>query len=134
MSMHKGLKEAQEATKKLIESIGGKRVEAALTGAAGIGRARGLTLTPMALGTLVNSQFMEVVPTDKGWRARIGFTAEYAAWVHKAPGTLKGKNVKRPIPGTGNVWDPEAVPHFLRVGFEETRDIMKEAFDDGMTL
>ena len=48
MSMHKGLKEAQEATKKLIESIGGKRVEAALTGAAGIGRARGLTLTPMA--------------------------------------------------------------------------------------
>lgn len=134
MSKHKGVKEARAATRKIIEDIANAKAESALTASASIGRARGLTITPMALGTLVNSQFMEVVKTENGWQARVGFTAAYAAAVHKKPGTLKGKNVKRPIEGTGFVWDPEAEPHFLRVGFEETRDIMKEAFEDQMAI
>jgi len=46
---------------------------------------------------------------------RVGYTASYAARVNAAGGTLKGK--PRPD-GSGNYWDPDAEPYFLRKGFE----------------
>ena len=57
---------------------------------------------------------------------QVGYTANYALFVHEAPGTLLGKKIpRRPSPPhQGNVWDPEGVarPKFLEAPFRENRD------------
>lgn len=86
------------------------------------GKAIADTMTPMDTGTLLNSGFRpEISIGETRSTGRVGYTAEYAAAVHDAPGTLLGTNTPRDSndASRGNVWDPNAQPGFLTKGFEE---------------
>lgn len=69
--------------------------------------------TPIETSTLVNSMYLPKVYQYKGKTTGfIGYTAEYAGWVHDAPGTLQGLGIER-ASGKGDYWDPDGEPQFL---------------------
>lgn len=71
--------------------------------------------TPAEYGNLRNSQYRIIRPYGGGIRGQIGYTANYAAAVHNAKGTLRGKPRAS---GNGNYWDPAGKPRFLARAFE----------------
>lgn len=67
--------------------------------------------TPIETSVLVNSLYAPKLFQSSGvTRGVIGYTAEYAGWVHNSPGTLAGKPRSS---GQGNYWDPDGEPRFL---------------------
>lgn len=103
--------------KKLVGRISGAMTEEAVTKIAIVGQSNAAALTPIDFGNLINSQFREVRATATGWEASVGYTADYALYVHEAPGALLGTNTPRGK-NRGNVWSPDAEPQFLVKGFE----------------
>lgn len=94
-------------------------------------------MTPRETSTLINSQYRDVQQVGTRVTGRIGYTAEYAAAVHEAPGTLLGKNVPRPKRNgisKGVVWGPSGEPEFLRKGAEQARPLVEQALRRGMRL
>tara|TARA_R110002110_G_scaffold11958_2_gene57070 strand:+ start:222 stop:644 length:423 start_codon:yes stop_codon:yes gene_type:complete len=71
---------------------------------------------------------------------RVGYTAEYAVYVHEAPMTLRGK--KRPKPTKGRYWDPQgrATNKFLERPFRAMKNsgelirIISTAYKNGASL
>ncbi len=128
--------------KAVFEEITGPMTEKCLTTILIIGGGYADALTPMDLGTLVNSRFRLVEKVDGGWQGRYGYTAEYAKWVHEMPGTLRGQprahfgvtsnrsefgpKMSQAFGGgseTGNYWDSslgsgKGEPQWLTKGFE----------------
>lgn len=76
---------------------------------------------PIDTSDLINSETQEVVKTASGFEASIEYLAEYAAFVHEAPGTLLGKGVSRG-PGKGAVWSPSGEPQYLVKGAQSFID------------
>ena len=107
----KGIQQVKLKMRQVTEDIGGQRTNAAIYAVLSQGQAMAATLTPIDTGYLVDSAFGPVVLDKTG---RVGYTAEYAFWVHEAPGKLKGQ----PRPSVGNYWDPNAEPKFLANGFD----------------
>lgn len=110
-------------------------------------------MTPVDTSNLINSQYRTVKKEGKRVVAAIGYTAKYAAAVHNAPGTLKGKprahfgktsnrsEFGPVIPrafgggtGRGNYWDPDAEPRFLEKAATENMDEINEAVMKAMKL
>src|SRR5690606_41963135 len=83
-----------------------------------LGQGYAVTLPPMLPGNLLQSSYREVKPVGNAFRARLGFTANYAAAVHVMPGTLKGQPRHPTDPSRGDFWDPDAEPEFLTKAFE----------------
>lgn len=48
-------------------------------------------ITPIDTSTLVNSRFIDFDTSGNRITAKVGFSASYAAYVHDAPGKLKGQ-------------------------------------------
>jgi hypothetical protein len=90
-------------------------------------------MTPRETGVLINSQYRDVAVEGPVIRGRIGYTAEYAAFVHEAPGTLLGTDTPR-ASGKGVVWGPSGEPEFLRKGAEQARPIVERVLRAGMKL
>lgn len=94
--------------------------------------------TPVDEGNLRASAFTETFKASKGPAAVVGYTAEYALWVHEAPGTLKGlprPKKKGSSANRGRYWDPQgrAEPKFLEKSAKENEknileDIRRHVF------
>lgn len=128
----KGMNAVRSKLASTFEKIAGPMTEDCITAVLIVGGGYADALTPMALGTLVNSRFRKVEKTADGWTGRYGYAANYAAAVHEKPGTLKGTNTPRSPATLGNVWDNSmgangAEPEFLTKGFE--RDGLAEIKD-----
>jgi len=105
-----------------VKEISYGRTEAALYAILSQGQAMAATMTPIDTSNLINSAYAPQISVEQGFATgHVGYTAEYAAAVHEAPGTLLGTNTPRDSndPSRGNVWDPNAEPEFLRKGFDE---------------
>jgi len=107
-------------------------------------KGKAMKMTPMDTGALVGSMYGPTVIKDIGAAIGIelGYTAEYAPWVHEMPGILKGqprahfgktRAGKEFGGGTlkNNYWDPAGEPKFLEKallssGNEILREIDKE--------
>lgn len=140
----KGINRAKENTKKLIGRIQGNMTEKAVTEVLITGEAYAAAITPMDTSTLVNSMYRDLKKLPGGYVGRVGYMAEYAEYVHDLPGTLKGQpraGVKSFETGdgktgfssdSGNFWDPNAEPEFLKKGFERDgkEDIRKTIIDN----
>lgn len=88
-------------------------------------------MTPIDTSNLVNSQYRTVSKDGTKVIAAIGYTAKYAAAVHEAPGSLKG----RPrMNGRGNYWDPDANPKFLEQAATENMQEIDSAIKKAMKL
>ena len=136
----KGMQAVRSKLAKVFEDIAGPMTEQTLRKVMSIGGTYADALTPMATGTLLNGRFLKVDRMVDGWTGRYGYIAAYAAAVHDAPGTLKGRNVPRNPATLGNVWDNGygangAEPEFLRKGFErDGLDDIKATIKQGMKL
>lgn len=117
----KGIKRVQTNIRKVLSDIAGIRTEKVLYEVMNVGANHAALITPVKSSTLINSQYKKLEPLPSGMIGRVGYVANYAAAVNAAPGKLKGK--PRPD-GSGNYWDPNGEPDFLRKGFE--RDGLEE--------
>lgn len=111
----RGIQDAKRRTRKLAARIAGPMSERALTTVLIVAQGFATLETPAEYGNLRNSQYRIVRPYSGGLRGRIGYTANYAAAVHGAKGTLRGKPRAS---GNGNYWDPAGKPRFLARAFE----------------
>jgi len=114
-----GIDKVRSALNKKFSTIRGQKSAEALYVILSQGAGAAQTHTPIDTSNLVNSQTApEMTPTTKGIKGRIMYTAEYAAAVHAAKGTLRGED--RPD-GRGQYWDPGGDPEFLSEGFEDIK-------------
>lgn len=111
----RGISDAKRRTRKAVMKISGPMSERTLTTVLIVAQGFSTLMTPAEYGNLRNSQYRIIRPFKGGLRGQIGYTANYAAAVHGAKGTLRGKTR---ISGNGNYWDPAGQPRFLARAFE----------------
>ena len=85
---------------------------------------------PVNTGNMIDSQYREVEVGTTSINGRIWNGAEYAKWVHRMPGTLKGQpraHFGKTAAGVefgggtevGNYWDPTGEPRWMEKGIDE---------------
>lgn len=114
----KGIKAAQRRLDAVVEDVRTRKAVRAIKSAMFIIGAESALMTPMDTDTLVNSQFQETMINGTRITGRIGYSANYAVYVHNASGIMKG--LPRPN-NRGNYWDPSGEPKFLTKAAEKTR-------------
>jgi hypothetical protein len=112
----RGIKQVKNNMRRLHAEIQGRRTEAAVYAVLSQGGAAAATMTPVDTSTLINSHFVEIKADGNKVTGRNGYSAEYAAAVHSAPGVLKGQERHG---NQGQYWDPNGEPHFLTAGFDQ---------------
>lgn len=133
----KGVKSARTGTKTIIKRVKGEMTERAVVAACIIGQGAAALMTPVDTSALINSQYRKLEKHNDGWIGSVGYTMAYAASVHGASGKLKGKprqhfgKTKDGVEfgggtGVGNYWDPSGEPEFLRKGFDDNLDAIRE--------
>ncbi len=114
-----GVERVQTNVGRVFIEASGKKTESAIYAVLSQGAAIAQTMTPMDTGTLAASQYEPNIGAEEGRMVgRVGYTANYAPFVHNAPGVMNGMPRAN---GNGNYWDPDAEPQFLTKGFEEIK-------------
>lgn len=72
-------------------------------------------MVPIDTSFLINSEYRKVTDRFGGFEGELGYGANYAPYVHEAPGTLKGEPRAN---GNGDYWDPDGEPQFLAKGVD----------------
>lgn len=110
----RGISQANANLRALVGDIQGKRVMRAIQSALLIGSAQAAIYTPIDTSTLINSQFREVTVNGTRVTGRVGYTANYAVYVHDP--RIK-QNFRR----------SSARKEFLSRGFEDERKAIDDA-------
>lgn len=114
-----GIQRVRTRIKVTFADIRGPRTREAVHVILSQGAGIASTMTPIETSNLINSQTEpRLGDTPTGVNGVVAYTAEYAAAVHDAPGTLKGQDRET---GVGQYWDPAGEPQFLSKGFEEVK-------------
>ena len=122
--------DAFKKARKILDKITGENTQATVTAMLIQSMLRSAAITPVATSNLVNSQYYRTFKNGTKWLGQAGYTAEYAARVHEAAGSLKGLGIKRPTRGgedLGDYWDGangpnSGEPKFLEKGINEMID------------
>ncbi|QHI88684.1 HK97 gp10 family phage protein [Klebsiella sp. MPUS7] len=129
----RGIEQAKRNLDRIIGDVQGRKVVRAIKSALLIVAPEAARMTPVATSNLINSQFQEVMVNGTRITGRVGYSANYAVYVHEAKGTLKGK--PRPASqGGGNYWDPAGEPQFLKKAGDETRNAVDAAIKKELAL
>lgn len=129
----KGVREAIARTSQIVDEITAVKVVRALKSATYIIRTESASMTPIETSTLINSQFDTIEVNGTRVTGKVGYSANYALYVHNAPGKLLGKGIARPS-GKGVYWGPHAEPKFLTKAAEKTKDLVDKAIKAEMKL
>lgn len=116
-----GIRESRNKLNALIGDIQGRKAVRALQSAMIIGGSQAALYTPIDTSTLINSQFRELVVSGTRLTGRVGYTANYAVYVHNP-------NVKQTFRRA------TAKKEFLKEGFEETRSQIDAVVKKEMSL
>ena len=127
----RGINEAIARTAQIVDEITAVKVVRALKSATYIIRTESATMTPIETSTLINSQFDTIEVNGTRVTGKVGYSANYALYVHNASGKLAGK--PRPS-GKGVYWGPHAEPKFLTKAAEKTKDLVDKAIKAEMRL
>ncbi|MEQ9830554.1 HK97 gp10 family phage protein [Pectobacterium versatile] len=116
-----GIRESQARLNALIGDIQGRKAVRALQSAMIIGGSQAALYTPIDTSTLINSQFRELVVNGTRLTGRVGYTANYATYVHdpSVKQTFRRATAKK---------------EFLKEGFEETRSQIDAVVKKEMAL
>lgn len=117
----KGIKQVSRNVNRAIDNIQDRKVVRALTSAMIIGASQAAIYTPIDTSYLINSQFREIVVNGTRITGRVGYTANYAAFVHDPS-----------IPQ--NFRRATAQKEFLTKGFEETQALITRTIAKEMSL
>ncbi|QBC02198.1 HK97 gp10 family phage protein [Enterobacter cloacae] len=104
----KGISQAKKNLNALVGDIQGRKVVRAMQSALIIGGSQAALYTPIDTSTLINSQFREITVNGNRVTGRVGYSANYAAYVHDP-------NVPQ------NFRRATARKEFLTKGFEDTQ-------------
>ncbi len=117
----KGVRQAQQNLNALIGDIQGRKAARAIQSALIIGSSQAALYTPIDTSTLINSQFRELNVNGTMLTGRVGYSANYAAYVHdpNIPQTFRRATAQK---------------EFLTKGFEDTRDIIDRTIKKEMAL
>lgn len=141
----RGVEQVKANLGRIIGDIKGRKVVRAIQSALILGSTRAAYYTPIDTSTLLNSQFREINVNGTKVTGRVGYSANYAAFVHAMSGKLKGKpraHFGKTRDGTefgggtgkGNYWDPHGEPQFLKKGFDEERDAIDAVIKKELSL
>lgn len=112
-----GIQRVKLGLKRVADDEMQRRTRKALHAILSEGSARAALMTPVDTSNLINSQYAPRITTGPARSSgHVGYTADYAAFVHSAPGVLKGQPRAN---GRGEYWDPSGEPGFLTKGFDE---------------
>ncbi len=129
----RGIERIIKNTRRVTSKISSDDTERAVYAILSHGAAVAATLTPVDTSTLINSQYAPQIRQSQGkTTGHVGYTAEYAYWVHEMPGKLKGLpradfgQTREGVgfgggTGGGYYWGPNAEPKFLEKGMEAAR-------------
>ncbi len=78
----KGISQAKKNLDALVGDIQGRKVVRAMQSALIIGGSQAALYTPIDTSTLINSQFREITVNGNRVTGRVGYSANYAAYVH----------------------------------------------------
>ncbi|HHM4202974.1 MULTISPECIES: HK97 gp10 family phage protein [Klebsiella pneumoniae complex] len=104
----RGIRQAKASLDRIIKDVQGRKVVRAIQSAMLIGSAQAALYTPIDTSTLINSQFREITANGTRVTGRVGYSANYAVYVHDP--AVK-QNFRRAT----------ARKEFLTKGFEDTR-------------
>lgn len=104
----RGIREAKANLNRIIQDVQGRKVVRALQSALIIGSSQAALYTPIDTSTLINSQFREITTNGTRVTGRVGYSANYAVYVHDP-------NIPQ------NFRRATARKEFLTKGFEDTR-------------
>ena len=127
MASVKGLAAISAALTKAFADIEGD-IAAGLDMAGAHVEGEAVVNAPVEFGDMRRSSFHDVLHSRRATVLRVGFTSEYAAFVHEAPMKLKGKQrAKRKgiKAGSGNYWDGGDNKFLERAVKENQDDIIK---------
>lgn len=110
----RGIYQANANLRALVGDIQGKKVMRAIQSALLIGSAQATIYTPIDTSTLINSQFREVTVNGTRVTGRVGYTANYAVYVHDP-------RIKQSFRRSS------ARKEFLSRGFEDERKAIDDA-------
>lgn len=110
----RGISQANANLRALVGDIQGKKVMRAIQSALLIGSAQAAIYTPIDTSTLINSQFREVTVNGTRVTGRVGYTANYAVYVHDP-------RIKQSFRRSS------ARKEFLSRGFEDERKAIDDA-------
>lgn len=117
----KGIKQVARKVNRAIDNIQDRKIVRALTSAMIIGGSQAAIYTPIDTSYLINSQFREIVINGTRITGRVGYTANYAAYVHDPS-----------IPQ--NFRRSTAQKEFLTKGFEDERELIGRTIAREMSL
>lgn len=117
----RGVSRVKGNLNRLIEDISGRKVARAIQSALIIGSSQATIYTPIDTSTLINSQYRELNIRGVRVTGRVGYTANYAVWVHDP-------NVKQTFRRA------TAEKEFLTKGFDDARDQIDAAVYKEMSV
>ncbi len=117
----RGIRQAKANLDRIIKDVQGRKVVRALQSAMLIGSAQAALYTPIDTSTLINSQFREITSNGVRVTGRVGYTANYAVFVHDP-------EVKQTFRRAS------AQKEFLTKGFEDTRSQIDAAVKKELSL
>ncbi|HIH5555757.1 TPA: HK97 gp10 family phage protein [Morganella morganii] len=117
----RGIAEVSANINALVGNITGRKVTRAIQAAMLIGGAQATLFTPIDTSTLINSQFREITVNGTRVTGRVGYSANYAVFVHdpKVKQTFRLATARK---------------EFLTLGFEESRDEIEAVMHQEMRI
>lgn len=117
----RGIRQAKANLDRIIKDMQGRKVVRALQSAMLIGSAQASLYTPIDTSTLINSQFREITSNGVRVTGRVGYTANYAVFVHdpEVKQTFRRASARK---------------EFLTKGFEDTRSQIDAAVKKELSL
>lgn len=136
----KGVREAKENLNRLIGDTQGRKAVRAIQSALLLIGQEAASRTPVASSTLINSQFRELSVIGSRLVGKIGYSANYAVYVHNAPGRYLGARKLRSVRrgekkgSMGYIWDKTGEPKFLDKGADAARDAVDAIIKKELSL
>ncbi|EJK9926515.1 HK97 gp10 family phage protein [Cronobacter sakazakii] len=117
----RGIAQAKANLDALINDVQGRKVVRAVQSALLIGGAQAALYTPIDTSTLLNSQFREIDANGTKVTGRVGYSANYAVYVHdpNVPQTFRRSTARK---------------EFLTKGFEDTREQIDRVMKQELSL
>ncbi|WP_105663290.1 hypothetical protein [Cronobacter dublinensis] len=117
----RGIAQAKANLDALINDVQGRKVVRAVQSALLIGGAQAALYTPIDTSTLLNSQFREIDANGTKVTGRVGYSANYAVYVHdpSVPQTFRRATARK---------------EFLTKGFEDTREQIDRVMKQELAL
>ncbi|WP_435168475.1 HK97 gp10 family phage protein [Enterobacter hormaechei] len=117
----KGISQAKKHLNDVINDVKGRKVIRALQSAMIMGAARAALYTPIDTSALLNSQFREIVADGAVITGRVGYSTNYAVYVHDPanPQRFRRSTAKK---------------EFLTLGFEEERSAIDDVVRKELSL